>query len=88
MDSEVEDLPMENYEKMTVNAPVLPPKPTQKTPPMKPNLNTLDSMRYVPSGESQNVSKPAAMWPQFHGQVEQQPQVCSDSPEQIYEVPG
>ena len=90
MHHELDDVPMDNYEEMEVNTPVLPPKPKQKPPSKKPNVNALDSTRYVHGRGQQNISKPATTSqnrPQFHGGVQQQPQVCSDSPEQIYEVP-
>ena len=90
MDFEQDDVPMDSYEEMEVNAPVLPPKPLPKAPPRKPNVNTLDSTRYVHSSKKQNVHKPATMpqmRPQFHSRVQQQPPVHAESPEIIYEVP-
>ena len=90
MDHEMDDVPMDNYEEMEVNAPVLPPKPKQNSSSKRPNVNALDSTRYVHGRGQHNLSKPATMSqirPQFHSRVQQQPQVRSDSPEQIYEVP-
>ena len=90
MDYEQDDVPMDSYEEMEVNAPVLPPKPMSKAPPKKPNVNTLDSTRYVRSSGQQNIRNPATMpqtRPQFHSQVQQQPPMRAESPEIIYEVP-
>ena len=87
---EQDDVPMDSYEEMEVNAPVLPPKPLPKAPPKKPNVNTLDSTRYVRSSGQQNIRKTATMpqmRPQIHGRVQQQPPVHAESPEIIYEVP-
>ena len=87
---EQDDVPMDSYEEMEVNAPVLPPKPQPKAPPKKPNVNTLDSTRYVRSSGQQNVRKTATMpqmRSQIHGRVQQQPPVRAESPETIYEVP-
>ena len=90
MDYELDDILMDSYKEMTVNAPVFPPKSKQKIPPKKPIVTTLDSTHYVHGRGQQNVSTPATMsqmHPQFHGQVQQEPQVHSASPELIYEVP-
>ena len=90
IDYELEDVPMDNYEEMVVDVPVIPPKPKPKAAPKKPNINTPDTMRYVRSSDQQNVRKPATMpqkHQQFHGRVQQKPQVRSESPEVIYEVP-
>ena len=85
VDYELHDVPMDSYEEVIVNVPAIPPKPKPKQ-----NVNTPDSTRYVCTSEQQNVCKPATIpqtRPQFHGHVQQQPQVCSESPEMIYEVP-
>ena len=87
MDYEQNDVPMDSYEEMEANAPVLPPKPKPKVPPKKPNVNTI---HYFRSSGQQNVRKTAAMpqmRPQFHGRVQQQPPMRAESPEVIYEVP-
>ena len=90
MDYELHDVPMDSYEEVIVNAPVIPPKPKPKAAPKKPNVNTLDSTRYVRSSDQKNVRKPATMpqmRPQIHGRVQQKPQVHPESPEVIYKVP-
>ena len=88
-DFEQDDVPMDSYEEMEVNAPVLPPKPLPKALPKKPTVNTLDPTRYVHSKGQKNVRKTATMpqmRPQIHGRVQQQPPVRAESPEVIYEV--
>ena len=85
-----QDVPMDSYEEMVVNAPVVPSKPKRKAP-KKPNvINTLDSTHFVRRSGQQNVHNPATMpqmRPQFHSRVQQQPPVHAESPERIYEVP-
>jgi hypothetical protein len=90
MDHELDDVSMDSYEEVVVNAPVIPAKPKPKAPPKKPNVNTLDSTRYIRSSNQKDVHKAATMpqmRPQIHSQVQQKPQVRPESPEVIYEVP-
>ena len=86
----MDDVSMDSYEEVVVNAPVIPAKPKPKALPKKPNVNTLDSTRYVRSSDQKDVRKPATMpqmRPQIHGRVQQKLQVRPESPEVIYEVP-
>ena len=89
-DYELEDVPVDSYEEMEVNAPVVPPKPQPKKPPEKPAVSHKPNpARYVHNNDNQNVCKASTMpqmHSQFHGRVQQQPQMRSNSPEIIYNV--
>ena len=95
IDPVLDDAPMDNYEEMTVEDPVisLPPKPQPKRPPKKSaSKQAADTTRYAHNAQ-QNRSKQPVMPPpvmphaRFQEQVQQPVQYLPDSPELIYEVP-
>ena len=89
--SEMEDLPMENYEKVEApetNPVPIPPKTKPKRAPKKPHVTrNVGPVRY-PQAANPNVGRPAVAPPVMRpNQGHHQPRPPSDPPEGIYECP-
>ena len=89
--SQMDDVPMENYEEVQApetNPIPIPPKPKPKKAPKKPHVTqNVGPVCYTQAGNT-NVSKSAVAPPVMRpNRGQRQPRPPSDPPEAIYECP-